>query len=101
MSQEVKQGGVSAGKARGGSDEHRQDEVEIVINNTPRMIHRGHQAVQEIKRVGGIPLADELVQIVDGQLVVLADTAEVVIKGGERFLSQPRDSASSHEEGRA
>ncbi|HEY0020805.1 MAG TPA: hypothetical protein VGC13_31180 [Longimicrobium sp.] len=101
MSQEVKQGGVSPGKEKGRSDEHRQDEVEIVINNTPRMIHRGHQAEQEIKRVGSVALADELVQIVDGQLVVLADSAAVVIKGGERFLSQPRDSASSHDDGRA
>ena len=101
MSQELKQGSTRADARNGRSDEHRQDEVEIVINNTPRTIHRGRQDVQEIKRLGGIPLADELVQIVDGQLVVLADTAAVVIKGGERFLSQPRDSASSHEEGRA
>jgi hypothetical protein len=97
MSQDAKQGSIPTETGNGRSGEHRQDQVEITINNTPRVIRRGRQDVQEIKGLGGVPLADELVQIVEGQLVVLADSSAVVIKGGERFLSQPRDSASSHE----
>lgn len=85
-------GGSSAGR--------RQDEVAVSINNVDKQIHRGHQSVEAIKRAGGVALADELVQVIEGQLVPLGDAASVVIKGGERFISQPRDSASSHEERR-
>jgi hypothetical protein len=101
MGQELLKKGSDKESGKGGaSEEHRQDEVGIVVNNVPRVIHRGRQTVEEIKRAGGVVLADELVQVVDGTLTVLPDDGAVVIKGGEQFLSQPRDSASSHEEGR-
>jgi hypothetical protein len=95
------EGAGEHGRGNGGADEHRQDVVEILVNNKPRGIHRGRQSVQEIKAAGGVALADELEQVIDGKLTPLADDASVVIKGGERFVSHPRDSGSSHEEGRA
>ncbi len=69
--------------------------VEITINNIPKSIHRGHQTVAEIKTVGGVPLADELEQLLDKKLVPLADDGAVTIKGKEVFMSHVRSSASS------
>lgn len=77
------------------SDEHRQDTVTIMINNVAQTVHRGRQSVSEIKRIGGVPQADVLEQLIDGQLVELDDNGAVTIKGGEQFISHPRDSASS------
>ncbi|HEX8670746.1 MAG TPA: hypothetical protein VF710_02610 [Longimicrobium sp.] len=99
MGQETREKEPRARPADGGvSGDHRQDQVEVIVNNVPVTIHRGRQTVEEIKRAGGVALADELVQVVDGKLTGLADGDAVVIKGVERFISQPRDSASSHEE---
>lgn len=75
--------------------DHGQSIVTITINNTGFSIHRGRQSVGEIKETGGIPKADVLDQIVEGKLVELDDNGAVTIKGGEQFISHPRDSASS------
>jgi predicted Rdx family selenoprotein len=77
------------------SGEHRQDMVTIRVNNVEINIHRGRQTVSEIKRVGGVPQADVLEQNVAGKLEELDDAGAVTIKGGEQFISHPRDSASS------
>ena len=69
--------------------------VTITINSVEREIHRGRQQVSEIKRTGEVPLADQFEQVIDGKLVPLADDAAVTIKGGEEFVSHPRDSGSS------
>ena len=58
-------------------------------------VHRGRRTVAEIKTAGGVPLAYELDQIVEGKLVPLEDDGAVTIKGGERFSSQPRTGQSS------
>ena len=81
----------------GGSGDHRQDEVTISVNNTPIQIHRGSQPVSEIKRLGKVPGADDLARVVEGQLKPLPDGDKVVIKGGEEFVSYPKDSGSSAE----
>lgn len=70
-------------------------EVEIIINNAPFTIHRGRQSVATIKQVGGVPSADDLEQVVNGQLTPLADDGSVTIKGGEVFLSHIKDCGSS------
>lgn len=70
-------------------------EVKITINNVEKTIHRGHQTVADIKTLGGVPLADDLEQLVDGVLTLLPDGGSVTIKGGEVFISHPKDSASS------
>lgn len=72
-------------------------EVTITINNDPFRIHRGRNTVIEIKKVGGVPLADELEQLIDGKLVPLPDDGAVTIKGSEIFISHVRDSGSSAE----
>ena len=69
--------------------------VTILVNNTAREIHRGHETVVEIKTVGQVPLADELSQVIDHKLVPLADDASVTIKGHEQFISNPRTGRSS------
>jgi hypothetical protein len=69
--------------------------VAIKVNGLDHNIHRGHQTVTAIKQVGGVPLADDLEQIVDGSLVLLTDDGAVTIKGGEQFVSHPKDSGSS------
>lgn len=70
-------------------------EVQITINNVVKKIHRGHHMVLEIKKLGGIPLADELEQLIDGKLTPLPDDGGIVIKGGEVFVSHVRSGGSS------
>jgi len=70
-------------------------DITITVNNVDKTIHRGNQPVAEIKRVGGVPLADDLEQIVDGKLQPLPDDGRVTLKGGEKFVSHPKDSSSS------
>jgi hypothetical protein len=83
-------------RAGGGvSDEHRQDMVEVRINNMPRPIHRGRRSVAEIKTAGQVVPVDELSQLVDGKYVLLPHDGSVVIKGGEIFQSNPPAGGSS------
>ena len=83
------------GNATVAQSEHGRDVVTIIVNSVEREIHRGRQPVSEIKRIGEVPQADQLEQVIDGKLVPLADDAAVTIKGGEEFVSHPRDSGSS------
>jgi hypothetical protein len=70
-------------------------EVSITINNRTVSIHRGRQTVAQIKAVGGVNPAHELELVEDGQFRPLPDDGAVTLKGGEVFISHPRDSASS------
>lgn len=83
------------GDATVAKSERGRDVVTIIVNAVEREIHRGRQPVSEIKRIGEVPQADQLEQVIDGKLVPLADDAAVTIKGGEEFVSHPRDSGSS------
>lgn len=69
--------------------------VSITINGATVSIHRGRQTVAEIKAAGGVNPAHELEQVEDSQLRPLPDDGAVTLKGGEVFISHPRDSASS------
>jgi hypothetical protein len=69
--------------------------VTITVDTKPYKIHRGRQTVAEIKQVAGVPLAFDLEQLIDGRLTPLADDASVTIKGGEVFLSHPKDGGAS------
>ena len=73
----------------------RRDTVEIMVNGEAFEIHRGRQSVADIKELAGVPKADQLEQVIDGQLVPLDDGAAVTIKGDEQFVSHPRDSAAA------
>lgn len=70
--------------------------VTITINDVSKSIHRGNQKVEDLKSVGGVPLADELEQLINGKLTPLADDGRVTIKGEEIFVSHPKDSGSSY-----
>ena len=70
-------------------------EVHITINGVSRLIHRGRQTVAEIKKVGEVPAADELEQLINGKLTPLPDDGAVTIKGGEIFMSHVRSGGSS------
>jgi len=78
-----------------GGNGHGRSEVEIVINDDDETVHRGRIMVTELKELGSIPEADVLEQVVDGRLTELADDGSVTIKGGERFISHPRDGGSA------
>lgn len=69
--------------------------VPITVDNNVRQIHRGSQTVSEIKNAGGVPQAFALDQLIDGKLTELPDGGRVTIKGGEVFVSHPKDSGSS------
>lgn len=70
--------------------------VTIFVDNKPFEVHRGHHTVASIKTLAGVPQAYELEEVLEGpKLVPLADNASVTIKGGEKFISHPRDNASS------
>jgi len=69
--------------------------VTIQVNTKEISIRRGAHAVSEIKKLGGVPQADELDQQVDGTMVPLDQGGKVVIKGGEVFVSFPATGTSS------
>lgn len=69
--------------------------VEITINRIHYKIPRGRLAVTSLKDWAEIPAADEVEQIVHGNLEPLQDDATIEIKGGEKFISHPRDGGSS------
>ncbi len=71
-------------------------EVTITINRSEYVIHRGSYTVTEIKALGNVPQADDLEQNVNGQLTPLPDDGRVTIKGGEKFVSHPKDSGASN-----
>ena len=78
-----------------GNGGHGNEDVSISINGVTKQIHRGSHTVAEIKTLGDVPLADDLEQVIDGKLTPLPDDGRVTIKGGEIFVSHPKDSGSS------
>jgi hypothetical protein len=78
-----------------GNDPQPGPVVTITVNDEPKSIHRGHQTVAAIKQAGGVPPADDLDQVIDGNLVPLKDDGAVTVKGGEVFVSHPKDGGSS------
>lgn len=87
--------------ARAGIEEfysHKHEEprqVEIYVNDKEYKISRGKHSVAEIKKLGAVPAAHELEEIINGKLTPLADDAFVLIKGCEKFFGHVRDGSSS------
>jgi uncharacterized C2H2 Zn-finger protein len=79
--------------SRGG--QHHDTQVEITIDGAKHKVPPGKTSVADIKKLGNVPLADELIQNIGGKLTPLADDANVCIVGGEEFVSHPRCGASS------
>ncbi len=74
---------------------HSQELVTITVDTKPYKIHRGRQTVADIKKLAAVPLAFELEQLVDGKLTPVPDDGSVTVKGGEVFLSHPKDGGAS------
>jgi hypothetical protein len=87
-------------EGRGGDDHHDHDEhcevrVKVPFNNKEVFLHKGHLAVETLKRLAGIPLTDDLDQLVGSKIEALADDGKVHITGCEIFLHHPKDGGSS------
>ena len=74
---------------------HKHETVIITVDNHEKTIKRGKHSVADIKSVGGVMLSLDLEEILGGVLTPLNDDGNVTIKGGEVFISHPKDSGSS------
>lgn len=70
-------------------------EVVIRINNVEHKIKRGTYTVAQLKKIGNVKASDEVDALEGHKLTPLDDTAIIVIKGGEQFISHVRDGSSS------
>lgn len=79
------------------NEEHNsgKENVTITINDKQLEVHRGRHTVAELKALDGIPLAYELSIIIDGKFEPLPDDDGITIKGGEEFISNPKDGVSA------
>jgi hypothetical protein len=69
--------------------------VKISINNKEYAIDPGQTTVKELKKLGSVTAGDELVQIINGEVVALEDGGSVCIRGGEVFVSHPRQGGAA------
>ncbi len=69
--------------------------VNIFIDGKKYPITSGKHPVSEIKKLGKVPAAYELEQVIDGKLTPLDDNAIIDIKGEEQFHSHPKDGKSA------
>ena len=76
-------------------NEKGKDKVMVTIDNKEVSLHRGRRAVAEIKSEGTVPQAYDLEQVIEGVMTPLDDNESVTIKGGEVFVSHPKDGESS------
>ncbi|HYX10011.1 MAG TPA: hypothetical protein VE912_25010 [Bacteroidales bacterium] len=76
-------------------EKKKTEDVTITINGETISISKGVHKVTELKSLGNIAQADDLEELKNGKLHLLADNASTNIKGDEVFVSHPKDSASS------
>jgi hypothetical protein len=69
--------------------------VKITVDSKTFEIGRGKQPVSAIKKLGGVPAANQLDQDVNGVLTPLDQNGSVLIKGSEVFVSYPATGSSS------
>lgn len=81
------------------SGEHDGDKrceaVAIHVNNEPVYIHPGRYQVATVKKLAGVPLADDLEQLIDSTLKPVPDDATLHLRGCEIFISHVKDGGSS------
>ena len=72
--------------------------IKITING-PTHVYELHERVVEVKKLkqmAGIPLADDLARVVEGQISKpLDDNGTVEVHCGDAFVSYPKGSCSS------
>lgn len=69
--------------------------VVIKIDNKRYEVKKGTYTVLELKQIGGVDPAYDLLEQKHGKLVPLDDNGKTHIEGGECFFSQPKSGASS------
>ncbi len=69
--------------------------VTVTVDGIPHEVHRGSYIVSEFKKIVGVDPARELDEVVHGELKPLDDSARIVIKGDEVFVSHVRTGGSS------
>ncbi len=65
------------------------------MNNKEVYAHPGRYPIATIKKLAGVPLADDLDELVECTLKPLPDAESVTIRGSEIFVSHPKDGGSS------
>jgi hypothetical protein len=70
-------------------------EVTVIVDGVEQKVPKGTYLVSQFKALVGVDAARELDEVVHGQLKPLDDNAEIVIKGGEKFVSHVRTGGSS------
>ena len=69
--------------------------VTIYVDNKEVHLHRGPYDVATLKKLSGVPLADDLDELVHNKLKPIPDNATVHIEGCEVFISHVKDGGSS------
>ena len=89
---------ASEERARGQHDDCGPDRcrtVEIHVNNKPVVLQPGRYDVPTLKKVSGVPLADDLDELVNCKLKPVGENATMHIEGCEVFISHVRDGGAS------
>lgn len=76
-------------------DQGHCEAVSIYVNNEPVYIQPGRYAVATLKKLAGVPLADDIDQLVNSTLKPVADDATLVLHGCEIFVSHIKDGGAS------
>jgi len=69
--------------------------VDVTVDATRKPVHRGSHLVSEFKELVGVDASLALDQVIDGRFDPLDDSARIVIKGGETFVSHVRTGGSA------
>lgn len=77
------------------NDHHNHHKVKVKVDKNEVSVRSGSYTVSEFKAAVGVDAAKELDQIINGILIPLDDTATIIIKGGEQFISHVRAGGSS------
>ena len=74
---------------------HCEPTVTIHVNNKEVFLHPGRYEVATLKKLSGVPLAEDLDELVGNKLKPIPDEATVHIEGCEIFISHVKDGGSS------
>lgn len=89
------QAGECAGHQQEGHKHHSCPRVGFLVNNKEVFVPPDTYPVATIKKLSGVPLADDLDQLIDRTLKPLPDDGTVKIRGCEVFVSHVKDGGSS------
>jgi hypothetical protein len=85
----------SHGQHEGHEPHPRCHTVDIYVDNKKVVLHPGRYDVTTLKKLAGVPQADDLDQLVACKLEPIRDDATVHIRGCEIFIAHVKDGGSS------